>query len=290
MTLAAGQHGVVARAQLLRAGISPGSLDRRLRANQLRPLHRGVYLVGPVMVRQASAMAAALACGKGAVVSHRSAAELWGLLPDGNHSALVDVIVRGDGRKPGIRIHRIPSLRSDEVTELERIPVTTCARTLVDVASATRERELERAVAEAFARRRTSRSQVLALLRRHASRPGVGRLRALLDVGQPAFTRSEAEERFLALIRKAQLSMPEVNVRVGNYEVDFLWRNERLVTEIDGFAYHSSTARFENDRRRDAVLAAAGVRVLRVTWRQLMKEPEAVLVRLAQALARTTLL
>lgn len=104
---------------------------------------------------------------------------------------------------------------------------------------------------------------------------------------QPALTRSEAEERFLALVRKARLPDPAANVTVGGYEVDFFWDFGGLVVEVDGFAFHSSARMFESDRRRDADLAAAGVRVMRVTWRQIVSEPEALLVRLAQALART---
>jgi very-short-patch-repair endonuclease len=102
----------------------------------------------------------------------------------------------------------------------------------------------------------------------------------------PAFTRSEAEQRFLTLIRKAQLPLPEANVRVGNYEVDFLWRRQALVVEVDGYAFHSSRRRFENDRRRDALLTAGGLNVLRVTWRQVVHEPEAISARVAQALGR----
>ena len=112
-------------------------------------------------------------------------------------------------------------------------------------------------------------------------------IRALLAAGaEPAFTRSEAETRFLMLVRKAQLPAPATNVALRGYEVDFLWRAEGLVVEIDGFAFHSSSAAFECDRRRDAVLAAAGLRVLRITWRQISQEPEALLVRLAQALVQ----
>jgi very-short-patch-repair endonuclease len=117
-------------------------------------------------------------------------------------------------------------------------------------------------------------------------RPGAARLRAVLG-SSPAHTRSKAEERFLALVGRGQLARPEVNVKVCGYEVDFFWRKERLVTEVDGFAYHSSSNHFETDRRRDADLSAAGIRVLRITWRQLVREPEAILVRLALALGRT---
>ncbi|MGH7502427.1 MAG: endonuclease domain-containing protein [Longimicrobiales bacterium] len=113
------------------------------------------------------------------------------------------------------------------------------------------------------------------------------RLLALIERGaSPPLTRSAAEEHFLGLIRKAQLREPEVNMQVEGYEVDFVWRSERLVVEIDGRAFHSSDRSFESDRRRDGVLVAAGLRVMRVTWRQIVNEPEALLVRLTQALAR----
>ncbi|HSR42149.1 MAG TPA: DUF559 domain-containing protein, partial [Longimicrobiales bacterium] len=103
--------------------------------------------------------------------------------------------------------------------------------------------------------------------------------------GRPALTRSEAEERFLGLVRKSGLVAPEANARVAGYEVDFLWRAHRLVAEVDGYRYHSSTAAFEGDRRRGADLVAAGLRVVRVTWRQLVEEPQGVVARLAAALA-----
>jgi very-short-patch-repair endonuclease len=233
-------------------------------------------------------MAAVLACGDGAVVSHWSGARLWELPSGREGTAAVDVTVPGaDHRRPGIRVHRVATIAPDEVTRRKNIPVTTPARTLVDLAAAPR-RDLERALAEALAKRLTTREELLTLLTRHARRPGVSRLRALLDSAQLAPTRSEAEERFLRLLGKARLPAPEVNVRVAGHEVDCYWRSERFVAEIDGFAFHSTPKKFEKDRRRDAELAAAGVRVIRVTWRQLTKEPEAVLVRLAQALARAT--
>lgn len=118
------------------------------------------------------------------------------------------------------------------------------------------------------------------------TRTGAARLRALVEGGEgPAITRSEAEERFLALVRAAELPPPEVNVRVNDHEVDFLWRDEGLVVEIDGFRFHSSREAFERDRRRDARLQAAGVRVMRVTWRQAVDDAYATLARLVQALA-----
>jgi very-short-patch-repair endonuclease len=290
MSLAAGQHGVVTRAQLVDAGFSADVVDHRLKRKRLRPLHRGVYLVGPLVARRVQEMAAVLACGRGAAISHRSAAMLWQLLPESAIRGPVEVSSeRGDHtRRPGIRMHRVRTLPPDEVTMLDGIPVTTVLRTLCDLAGAVDRRELERALAEALTRRLASRSGILLHLACRSPARGLGALRALVEMdAHPALTRSEAEERFLALVRRARLPHPVVNVTVGGYEIDFLWDPGRLVVEVDGFAYHSSARMFERDRRRDADLTAAGLRVMRVTWRQIVSEPEALVVRLAQALAQT---
>jgi very-short-patch-repair endonuclease len=232
-------------------------------------------------------MAAVLACGRSAAVSHLSAAALWRSVPGPDPADDVDVVIPCALRRArtGIRVHRVRGLRPDEVTTLEGIPLTTPGRTLVDLAGTVSQGELERALAETFARRLTSRRRLEALLARHAGRRGTSRLRALLGSGaEPAWTRSDAEGALLRLIGKAQLPLPEVNVVVGGFEVDFYWRRHRLVAELDGFAFHSSRRSFESDRRRDATLLAAGLRVMRVTWHQLQDEPEALLVLLARAL------
>jgi predicted transcriptional regulator of viral defense system len=289
MGLASRQHGVVSRTQLLSAGVPPDVVDRLLKAKRLRLIHRGVYLVGPLQPAHAKEMAAVLACAGAGVVSHWSAFALWQVLQrsGGNGPVEVSTTTGDHARRPGIRVHRVRTLRPDEVTKLDGIPLTTVARTLYDVASEAGQRELERALAEALSRRLTNRAEILSLMAHHLPRPGCGRLRALLeDEAQAALTRSEAEERFLALVRKAQLTKPATNVDVAGHEVDFFWREERFIVEVDGFAFHSSAGKFERDRRRDAALAAAGMRVTRVTWRQLTSEPEALLVRLAQALVR----
>lgn len=286
--IAARQHGVVARRQLLDAGLSVDVIDHRVRVGRLRQVHRGVYIVGPVVSPRAAEMAAVLACGEGAAVSHRSAAVLWELLQPDAGGAVHVTLPSGDrGRRSGICVHRRGSLGPDEVTHRDGIPLTKPARTLVDLAGAADHRTLERAVAAALNARLVDGAELASALKRHAGRAGSGRLRSMLEQEQsPARTRSEAEERFLSLIRSGQLPDPGVNVTVSGYEVDFFWPVERFVVEVDGFAWHASAGRFEADRRRDAVLASAGVRVMRVTWRQIVKEPAALLVRLAQALAR----
>lgn len=288
--IAARQHGVVTRRQLIGEGISSGAVERRVSAGRLRPVHRGVYRVGPLPAPRSREMAAVLACGPAATVGHRSAAGLWQILSAPTApptTGPVDIILRvGCRRRPGIRIHRIRTVRTDELTKLDGIPVTTPTRTLYDLAASAGRRELERAFAEALARRLTSPGRLRALLDRHGRRPGAKSFRELLEAGQPVLTRSEAEERFLGLCRKGQIPTPEGNIDVMGHNVDFFWRAEGLVAEVDGLAFHSSPASFEADRRRDGRLVAAGLRVVRVTWRQLVNEPEAVLVRLAQALTR----
>jgi very-short-patch-repair endonuclease len=286
-TLAARQHGLVARAQLLGAGMAAHAVDRRVKDGTLRPVHRGIYRVGPIVAPYTREMGAVLACGPGAVLSHRSAAALWGMLPRPARSSPVEVTLpRGDrGLRPGIQAHRLRGLEPGDCTTLERMPITTPARTLLDLASVAASRELERALAQVERRELVRPGELLSLVTRHRRRPGTPALLALLGMdAPPAWTRSEAEERLLALIGKGQLPRPEVNVRVEGYEVDFLWRQARVVVEVDGFAFHASEKRFENDRRRDAQLSAAGLRVMRVTWRQMEAEPEAVLVRLARTL------
>ena len=286
--LAVGQLGLVTRSQLRAHGVTSHAIASRVRAKRLRTLHRGVYRVAPVAAPHARELAAVLACGPHAVLSHVSAGCLWQLVPDPGDASPVEVsLSQGDrGRRPNIRVHRV-GLATDEVMVRENIPVTSVGRTLIDLAALLTGRELERALAQAERLNLLHRRDLRCLIERYAGRAGMPLLRTVLEnEAGPAFTRSEAEEQFLALIRKTQLPVPESNVRVGKHEVDFFWRRERVVVEVDGFAFHASQRKFESDRRRDAWLAAQGVTVLRVTWGQVANEPEAMLVRLAQTLTR----
>ena len=286
--IAGRQRGLVTRAQLLAGGTTTHAIASRVRAKRLRMVHRGVYRVGPVVAPHARELAAVLACGPHAVLSHCSAGWVWQVLPDPGNAGPVNVsLQQGDrGRRPNIRVHRVGLPRND-VTTRDNIPITTPARTLFDLAALLTCRELELVLARMERLNLIERRDLLSLTTRHAGRPGAPLLRRLIEnEAAPALTRSEAEERFLGLIRKSQLPQPESNVPIGDYEVDFFWRRERLVVEVDGFAFHASQRTFENDRRRDAKLAADRVSVMRVTWRQLTSEPEALLVRLAQTLTR----
>jgi very-short-patch-repair endonuclease len=286
-TLAAAQHGVVTRTQLLQLGVGRSAIDRRLRDGVLRVVHRGVFAVGPLPGRYAREMAAVLACGEGAAVGGRSAGALFGLTPPQPAAEPVYVIVgRRTGRRQGIEAHRL-DLAPDEVTRVEGVPVTTAARALLDLAAVLATAELERALAVADRERLATRASLETLLARRAHQRGAGALQAFLDLGrEPAFDRSEAERRMLALLRRARLPMPAVNARIHGLEVDFHWRAQQVVVEIDGFAFHSSRTAFEHDRQRDQLLAAAGIVVMRVTWWQLTREPLATVVRIAQLLTR----
>lgn len=284
--IATRQHGIVTRAQLRDAGFSHDVIDHRIRSGRLVRIHKGVYLVGVVPPPYAHEMAACLACGPRAVLSHRSAAVLWQILRGRPRPSALEVTVpKGYCRRPGLEVYRIGTLRPDEVTRLEGIPITTAARTLYDLAGSLKGRSLERAVAEAIALGLTTAAGVRAMAERQQGRRGVGHLRAVLDLGDPRRTRSEAEERFLGLIRRSDIPCPAVNTRIGDYEIDFFWPAERLAVEVDGFTFHTSPRAFEKDRRRDAELATLGVRVVRVTWRQVTEEPRAVISRLKGALS-----
>jgi very-short-patch-repair endonuclease len=288
--IASAQRGRVSQGQLIEAGIPRDAIRRRVSSGYLLRLHRGVYAVGHRSeIVLGAETAALLACRDGAVLSHHSAAALWGMSPAGTGDGLVHITVLGTGKAQigGAKLHRTRLLDAQDVRIHERLPVTSPARTLLDIAELITPRELERALDEALITHVVRPAQILELLARATGRAGRPRLRALLarQTGTTR-TRSEAEERFLALIRSAQLPEPEVNARVHGYEVDFLWRAERLVVEIDGFSFHSSRAAFERDRQRDARLQAASLRTMRITWFQMENECYAVIARLALTLAR----
>jgi hypothetical protein len=278
--LASRQHGVVTHAQLLECGLSADAIKRRARTGRLHRLYRGVYAVGHrALSPDGRLLAAALSCGAGAVLSHRTAAHLWDLRR--SSAARIDVTIPGDpGRRPrvGIRLHRSATLHPEHVTTLRGLPVTTPSRTLFDLAAAVPPRQLERALEEAEVQRQDVGAGLAALLGAHPTRAGTRNLRAALarHHADPTLTRSDLEDNVLELCDDHGLPRPAVNVGILGHEVDFLWPDRRLVLEADGFAYHRTREAFERDRRRDAHLLAHGYRVVRVTHRRLTAEPAAV--------------
>lgn len=278
--LAERQHGVVTAAQLYSLGLSRDQVSRRAANGWLHRVHRGVYAVGH---RNLSGhgrwLAAVLAVGGDAALSHEPAARLWrlrggsaGARPGSGSppSPGIDVTLpgqRGAAKRAGIRIHRCSSLSPGERTERDGIPVTTPARTLLDLALVLPRRQLERAIDEAERLRLCSAGELRGLHERHRGRAGTALVAAVLDehaAGSTA-TRSELEERFLGLCRERGLPRPQVNARLLSLTVDFFWPPV-LVVEVDGAASHLTRRAFQDDRDRDSLLEAHGYRVLRFTW------------------------
>jgi hypothetical protein len=220
----------------------------------------------------------------GAVLSHRSAAALWGLLDDGPTATDVTTANRSRVGRPGIRLHRVRRLDPADVTIQEGIPVTTVARTIIDLTDVVPPRRVARAVHEAEYRRLFDLPSVDAAIERANGRRRLSVLRAAIDRQRPAtVVRSELEHRFLELVQDAGLPMPVQNATIEldgrRAEVDAYWPRHRLVAELDGAKAHLTTGAFEADRRRDAALTVAGLRVVRFTWREICDRPhEAVAV------------
>jgi len=262
--IAAQQHGVVSIGQLLDRGLSKDGVLRRLHAGRLHRVHRGVYAVGHAGISQEGRwMAAVLACGEEAVLSHAGAAALWGLIDARNGPVDVSVPGRsGRARKSGIRLHRCSSLTGEHVMRRREIPTTTPARTVVD---------LRRVVPAWLWRRAVRQAEFLGL-----------KLGPEIETDR---TRSDPERDFLRFCRRHGLPAPEVNERVGSWTADFLWRDMRVAVETDSYAYHRGSVAFEDDRSRDLDLRRHGFDLRRFSHRQVREEPERVAADLRKALA-----
>jgi very-short-patch-repair endonuclease len=289
--LAEKQHGIVGRRQLELLGLGRGAIEARLQRGHLHSVHLGVYAVGHGLItRKGRWMAAVLACGDGAVLSHRAAGRLLGILPLGN--GLPEVTrPRGWRQQPRIVQHR-SLLSPDEVEVVEGIPVTGLSRTLLDLAPVLSREQLERAMNEAEVLGLTDRVSVPVLLERYPRRRGTATLRAILDDAQRArgVTRRELERRFGEVLASTDLPRPHRNADVAVagrfFEVDCLWRAQRLIVELDGGFVHRTWRSSERDRERDRLLVADGWRVVRVTWRQLRDDAPAVMADLRRLLRR----
>lgn len=280
--IAAGQRGLVTRSQLVAVGLTRSAISRRVARGHLHRLHRTVYAVGHTALPPfAVELAALLAAGPGALLSHGSAAVVWGLLAAA--PGPVHVTCPGSHRRTvrGITIHAT-ALEPGDRRRHHDLAVTAPARTLLDLAHQAPD-VLPRALNEALVQRLVRPAELDAVLRH--GRPGTTRLRTALDDG-PTPTRSTAERRLLTLLGRGDLPRPRTNDHVLGHEVDAHWPEARVVLEFDSFAFHAPRAAFERDRLRDARLTAAGYAVVRVTWRQVTERPEAVAARLAAVLAR----
>jgi very-short-patch-repair endonuclease len=282
--LAARQHAVVSVAQLLRLGFTRRWIDAAVAHGRLFRLYRGVYAVGhPGVSAKAWTMAAVLALGPGAVASHRSAAALHSLLLSWPDEPEVTVAAKR-GSRAGIHVHTSRRLARAQTTRRENIPVTTPARTIVDLADTEPRRTVERAMAEGEALRLVYRSSIAKELARTPGRRGGGVLQELFAQDHLARTRSDLEEAFLAWIRTTDLPEPEMNQPIAGFTVDGIWREQRVVLELDSLQFHNTRERFESDRRRDIALQIAGYRVVRITWARL-DEPDTLYADLEAILA-----
>lgn len=279
------QHGVIAREQLLALALSARSIDHRVAIGRLHAVHRGVYAVGHTALGvRGRWMAAVLACGAGAALSHASAAALWGL--QRGAPSIVDVTARRTGRaRPGIRVHR-PRLAA-ATTERDGIPVTTPARTILDMAAQLTPSRLEGLLNQAEIRELTDYPALDALAAAHPGHRGSAGLRATLATYHAGsdVDRSDLELLFAELCRRHGLPRARINQRVDGREVDFLFPPHRLIVEVDSWRYQKTRRAFEDDRARDVLTTQAGYRTLRFTDRQLTRQPAAVAQAIAAVLA-----
>lgn len=286
-TLAGRQHGVVARWQLVAAGVSRHQIALRLAAGRLHELHHGVYLVGhEIPAPYAHETAAILACRGSATISHESSTALWHLTPY-RAPAPVQVTVPPERRldRLNLSIHRA-DLDPDDIRRRHGLPLTSPRRAILELAGSLGLAELESVIAEAQYRRLASEEELRDQISRNPGKRGVGRLKTVLDLsGGPRRTRSPAERELLSLLRRNGVSGYETNARVAGYEVDFYWPSVRLVVEVDGYDAHSGRVAFERDRLKQATLTAHGLAVMRVTGRQIRNDPDGVLSRIQRALA-----
>ncbi|MDW5596231.1 type IV toxin-antitoxin system AbiEi family antitoxin domain-containing protein [Conexibacter stalactiti] len=287
--LADRQHGVVSRRQITAAGLTPAMIRTRLERGSLIRIHRGVYAVGHRRLRpQGTSLAALLAVGRGAVLSHRDAAGLHQLRPANHRDSEVTIDAK---RAPidGIRIHRA-ILPPDEVTRIDGLPVTTVARTLVDLACVVPKDHLAKAVQQAERLRSFDGRAVERALARTRNRHGTGHaaltaLLAELRGIETQLTRSTLEIRFLALVDRYGLPRPRTNLHVHGREVDAWWPRARLAVEADGWRDHGTRVVFQRDREKGNWLALRGITLLRFTHDDVMRRPERVAAQLAEALA-----
>jgi putative AbiEi antitoxin of type IV toxin-antitoxin system/uncharacterized protein DUF559 len=258
------QHGAITAAQLAAAGLGRSAIAQRARRGSLHRLHRGVYAVGHLgPSRERDWAAAVLACGDGAVLSHRAAAALWRLLEPRDEAVDVSTSRRsGRAQRPAIRLHRCRALSETEKTRRLGIPVTTPSRTLAD---------LRGTVPDWLWRRALRQAEFIGLPLKVAETGGR--------------TRSDLESGFLTLCHAHSIPQPEVNVKVGPFTVDFLWPARRLAVETDSYAYHRGRIAFQDDKARDLELRRRGLLVLRFSEDQVTRQSAAVAADVLRALA-----
>lgn len=273
------QHGVVSRRQLVESGLGKEAIRQRVRRGRLHRIWPGVYAVGrPTLTREGTWMAAALTCGDGALLSHSSAGELWGMRPPSRGWPEVSIpFERTAAKRPKMRIHRRRGIQDFEVAEHRGIPVTSVPLTLIDLAPRLTGPQLERAVNEADRLDRIDPESLRAALDRQPPRPGIAKLRALLDAPTFTLTDSELERLFLPLARAASLPSPLCQEYVSGFRVDFFFPALNLVVEADSLRHHRTPFQQQRDQLRDQAHKKAGLETLRFTHGQVAYDPAHVI-------------
>ncbi len=284
--MAGRQYGVITVGQMAAIGLSKDQVSREVSIGRLHRVHRGVYAVGHrALSRHGVCLAAVLSCGGGALLSHRSAAWLWGLTT--RWRPVVEVTAASPVEtRYAIKVHSARALQLEDRAAFERIPVTAIPRTLLDFA-AVDPRFIGAAIERAYRRDLLDLDAIDRLLIRSRGFRGVARLREAVEIYRiKAFTRSRLERRFLAMVRHAGLRQPSMNLFVGGFELDAYWPLERFAVELDTYDHHGDPVAFEADRLRQEDLKLAGIETVRLTGARLDREPDAVVVRLRRLLAQ----
>jgi very-short-patch-repair endonuclease len=264
------------------------AVARRVRAGWLRRVFQGVYAVGtgelsPLAVEQAALMS----CGRGSLISHRSAAFVWGMLKAPPADVEVSVVGLGCRLRQGMTVHRIQAIDRRELRREQGLWVSSPARAVLELAAVGTKDELLDVIDAGLAQRRFTPGDLKLVLERNRPCRGAARLAGVLaDDTSMAISRSRAEKALLRLIKSAGLPMPDTNVRFGRFEADFVWREQKLIVELDSATYHSGPGVFQRDREKDLVFRGAGYDVMRPTRAHVVYHGARVLVLIAQALAR----
>jgi len=280
------QHGYITRTQLIEIGLGASAIAYRVKIGRLIPVYAGVYAVGHVPLGpEARSHAAVLACGAGAVLSHGSAAGLWKYVKYWSPPPF-EVTARSKRRRRGITVHRATTLTRNDITRQLGVPVTSPARTALDMTPRLNDQQLRRFMRDARLTHTLNLSDLAELLGRHPHHPATKRLEPFVDprkAGGP--TRSEFEDAFTEFARQYGLPAPITNTHVLGFEVDALFATERVIVELDGAEFHLDRYAFESDRDRDAELLAAGYVTIRITWERLKQRPAREAARLKAILA-----
>ena len=286
--IASTQRNLIRTVQLWECGLGKDAVARRVRAGWLRLRFQGVYSVGsgelPPLALEFGAL---MSCGAGTLVSHRSAAFVWGMRDDPPPKVEVSVVGPGCRSRKGMRVHRIKTIDKRELRRYEGLWISSPARTVLEVAAVGSRDELIDVIDAGLANRRFTPRELEVVLERNRPCRGSARIAEVIgDETAMAISRSRAEKALLRLIRDAGLPLPETNVKFGRFEADFVWRRERVIVELDSPTFHSGPGVFQRDREKDLVFRDAGFDPLRFTRAHVIKEPAMVLVRLVRALVR----